>query len=84
MPDSSDLLGKLHFEASTIETIDKSVLNYLEELNLFTTTNKGWKKVPVLWATSERAFLSKSDKDVNSEKSPFCWCFSRKRSRSTR
>ena len=64
MPDSSDLLGKLHFEASTIETIDKSVLNYLEELNLFTTTNKGWKKVPVLWATSERAFLSKNDKDV--------------------
>jgi len=64
MSDNNDQIGKLHFEASTIETVDKSVLNYLEGLNLFTNTNKGWKKVPVLWATSERAFLSKNDKDI--------------------
>ena len=51
--------GKLHFEPSTIETVDKSVLNYLEGLNLFANTNKGWRRVPVLWGTSERSFLSK-------------------------
>ena len=55
--------GKLYFESSTIETIDKSVLNYLESLNLFTTTNKGWKEVPIVWATSERSFLSKKDRE---------------------
>lgn len=57
-------VGKLHFEPSTIETIDKSVLNYVEELNLFTTTNKGWKKVPVLWGTSERTFLTKDKTEI--------------------
>ena len=57
-------VGRLYFQASTIETIDKSVFNYLESLNLFTTTNKGWKKVPVVWATSERSYLSKKDKDL--------------------
>ena len=59
-----DGVGKLHFEPSTIETIDKSVLNYLEDLNLFTTTNKGWKKVSVLWGTSERSFLSKDKTEI--------------------
>ena len=59
-----DGVGKLHFESSTIETIDKSVLNYLEALNLYTTTNKGWKKVPVLWGTSERSFLSKDKTEI--------------------
>ena len=59
-----DGIGKLHFEPSTIETIDKSVLNYMEGLNLFTTTNKGWKKVPVLWGTSERSFLSKDKTEM--------------------
>ena len=57
-------IGKLHFESSTIETIDKSVLNYVEGLNLFSTTNKGWKKVPVLWGTAERSFLSKDKTDI--------------------
>jgi len=57
-------LGKLYFEASDIETIDKSVFNYLSSLSLFTTTNQGWKKVPVIWATAERAFLSKDNKEI--------------------
>ena len=56
--------GKLHFEPSTIETVDKSVLNYLEGLNLFANTNKGWRQVPVLWGTSERSFLSKDKTEV--------------------
>ena len=59
-----DGIGKLHFEPSTIETIDKSILNYLDGLNLYTTTNKGWKKVPVLWGTSERAYLAKDKTEI--------------------
>lgn len=55
---------KIHFEVSTIETIDKSVLNFVESLSLATMTNKGFKPVPVIWGTAERAFQVKKNKSV--------------------
>lgn len=67
MPNKEDknlLSEKIYFEASTIETVDKSVLNFLEELNLSTETNEGWKKVPIIWGTAERSFQAKSNKDI--------------------
>ena len=62
--DEDSLIAKLHFEASTIETIDRSMLNYIKELNLYTDTNQGWRQVPVIWGSAERAFQTKNDKDV--------------------
>jgi hypothetical protein len=59
--------NKIHFEPSTFETIDKSVLNFLLELNLFADTNEGWRNVPVIWGTSERAFQVKHNKDVRDQ-----------------
>ena len=59
---------KLHFEPSTIETIDSSVLKYFESLDLFADTNEGWKKVPIVWGTAERAFQVKSDKDIRDDR----------------
>ncbi len=67
MPNKEDknlLSEKIYFEASTIETIDKSVLNFIEELDLFTDTNEGWKKVPIIWGTAERSFQAKNNKDI--------------------
>ena len=55
---------KIHFEVSTIETIDKSVLNFVESLSLSTMTNKGFKPVPVIWGTAERAFQVKKNKEI--------------------
>ncbi len=55
---------KMHFEPSTIETIDRSVLSYLQGLDLFSNTNEGWKKVPVIWGTAERAYQVKHNKDI--------------------
>lgn len=50
---------------STIETIDRSLFTWLnEEMNIHSTTNKGWKKVPVLWQSAERAYHIKNDKDL--------------------
>ena len=50
---------------STIETIDKAFFRWLdEELNIFSTTNKGWKKVPVIWVSAERAHQIKNNKDL--------------------
>ena len=50
---------------SSLETIDGAMLKFIdEELNLSTTTNDGFKKVPVLWVTAERAFQIKHNKDL--------------------
>ena len=59
----SDKYEKIHFEPSTIETIDRSIYEYIKALNLHASTNKGRKIVPVTWGTSERAFLTKNSKE---------------------
>ncbi len=64
MNNEPSLIAKLHFEPSTIETIDRSMLNYIKGLNLYTDTNQGWRKVPVIWGSAERAFQVKSDKEI--------------------
>ena len=49
---------------STIETIDTAVYNLINDgFDLHTSTNTGFKKVPVLWISPERAFNSK-DKEI--------------------
>ncbi len=60
-------LRKVHFEPSTLEDIDRSVYNFVKDLNLQVQTNKGARKVPVLWATSERSFLSKNQKELRDD-----------------
>ena len=56
-------------EPSTIETIDMAVFEFVnEEMDLHTTTNRGFKKVPVIWVSAERAFQSKRSKGF--EKDP--------------
>jgi hypothetical protein len=48
---------------STLESIDQALFNFCEkDLNIFCTTNKGWKKVPVIWVSAERAYQIKSNK----------------------
>lgn len=56
---------EIPFAPSTIETIDTAMLAYIEsDLNLFSTTNKGWRKVPVVWASAERAYQSKRGEEI--------------------
>lgn len=52
---------KIHFEPSTIESIDRATYEYVSGLKLSTDTNEGFVQVPVVWGTSERSFLSKRD-----------------------
>ena len=50
---------------STLETIDEAFFEYVDEkLNVFSTTNKGWKKVPVIWLSAERANQIKRKKEI--------------------
>ena len=49
-------LKEISFMPSTLETIDSALFEWLDnELNIFATTNKGWKKVPIIWSGTERS-----------------------------
>ncbi len=63
--DADGKLKEITFMPSTIETIDRAFFNYInDELNIFSDTNKGWEKVPVLWVSAERSFQIKRDKGL--------------------
>ncbi len=56
---------RIEISPSSLETIDKAVIKYVDEtLNLSVPTNEGFKKVPVLWVTAERAYQLKHNKDL--------------------
>ena len=58
-------LKEIPFMPSTLETVDYAMYSWLsDELNLYTTTNAGWEKVPVIWASAERAYQVKRDDDL--------------------
>ena len=62
MPSKKD---EFEIEPSTLETVDYALYDFLNDrLNNFSETNEGWKKVPIIWVTSERSFLSKDNKDL--------------------
>lgn len=54
---------------STLETVDFALYDFLDkELNAHATTNRGWKKVPIIWAGNERVYQGKDDperRDLN-------------------
>tara|TARA_R110002051_G_scaffold269748_2_gene329966 strand:- start:197 stop:1414 length:1218 start_codon:yes stop_codon:yes gene_type:complete len=49
------------FGPSSIENVDKAMLNYLNDLTLFTSTKGGFQKTPVIWVSPERSFSSKRE-----------------------
>ena len=58
-------LKEITFMPSTLETIDYAIYKWLDEtLNLYTTTNTGWEKVPVVWVSAERAYQIKNKKEL--------------------
>jgi len=60
-PEVEKRLREIEFMPSTLETIDGAMVRFLdEELNLYTTTNEGFRKTPVLWVSAERAYQIKS------------------------
>ncbi len=53
------------FQPSTIENIDSAMYRFLdEEMSLFTDSNEGFKKVPIIWSGAERVNQSKRDERV--------------------
>lgn len=66
--DAERILREVTMMPSTIETIDVAMYNYLNEtLNLHVQTNKGFKKVPVVWVASERSNQIKNKKELRDD-----------------
>lgn len=59
------ILKEIEIMPSTLETIDFAVFDYINDrLDLSTMTNKGFKKVPIIWVGTERAFQIKENRDL--------------------
>lgn len=72
MEDKAYQNREIPFSPSTIETIDLAMYDWIDkELNLFTTTNEGWKKVPTIWVSAERSFQIKHDKRLRDNQGTF-------------
>ena len=61
----NEKLDKVLLNPSNIETIDYAFFDFVnEKMRLRTKTNKGWKKPTIIWASPERVYFSKKNKDV--------------------
>ena len=66
--ESKDKGHPTHFNPSTLENIDASLFEYVDQkLNLHTVTNSGFTKVPVLWVGAERANQIKKNVDIRNK-----------------
>ena len=62
---ASDIKEEHYITPSTIETIDYSIYEWINnKLDIFTNTNKGFQKVPVKWSSGERAWMTKKDSQL--------------------
>ena len=61
---ASNIKEEIEVSPSTIEDIDFALRNWVEEQELFCTTNKGSRKAPVKWVIGERAFQTKEDSQM--------------------
>ena len=56
------------FAPSTLETIDFSIYDYMnQDINFHVTTNKGFEKVPIVWVASERSYQIKNKKELRDD-----------------
>ena len=55
-------LKEIDVAQSSMEDLDYAVFNWLNEhLNIHATTNRGWRKVPVIWVAGEKVHQAKKD-----------------------
>lgn len=63
--DREGLNQEIHILPSKMETVDFAVYDKINDVfDLHTDTNDGFKKVPVIWVTAERAYQIKKNKEL--------------------
>ena len=66
-PLNTQLSASYPLAPSTLEDIDYAIYNYLNhDLNIYTDTNQGFEKVPVIFSIPERAYQIKADPTLRS------------------
>ena len=62
---ANDDLKEINIAPSTLENVDRATHNWLnKELDVKTTTNKGFQKVPVQWVAGEKSFQIKNNQTL--------------------
>tara|TARA_R110002153_G_scaffold1580_8_gene8101 strand:+ start:8610 stop:9482 length:873 start_codon:yes stop_codon:yes gene_type:complete len=62
------ILHEYAIQPSTFETIDQALYDWVNsDLNIFSETNKGFKKIPVLWMSAERSHQIKADRALRDD-----------------
>ena len=62
MSNDKETLREIEIGESSIEDFDYAVFNWLNEaMDIHAITNRGWKKVPVIWVAGEKVHQSKKD-----------------------
>jgi len=62
---ANGIIKEIEFMPSTLEVIDRALFKFADkELNIHVNSNKGWKKVPIIWVSAERAFQIKKDNNL--------------------
>lgn len=63
---------EIFISSSTLESIDLAMYNWLDKkMNLYTETNKGWKKTPIIWVSGERSWQTKNKIDLKNSNNNF-------------
>ena len=66
--DTSVIKEEIPFQQSTLETIDTAMYRWInDEMNVSARSNSGFKKVPVLWVSAERAYQIKRSKGLRDQ-----------------
>jgi|7_EtaG_2_1085326.scaffolds.fasta_scaffold17076_2 hypothetical protein len=66
--DTSVIKEEVPFKESTLETIDTAMFRWInEEMNVSAKGNTGFKKVPALWVSAERAYQIKKNKGLRDQ-----------------
>lgn len=66
--EKSDLV----FSPSKIENVDQAIYDWVNRtLDLYSSTNRGWKKTPVVWINGERSWQVKNKKDLRDSNNNF-------------
>jgi len=67
-PLNQHLSSSYALKPSSLEDIDYAVYNYINDsLNIYSETNKGFEKVPVIYSMPERAYQIKNDPDLRTD-----------------
>ena len=50
--DDPSKVQEIEIQPSTMENIDVALYDFIEKMDIYSSTNKGFKKVPIIWTSA--------------------------------